>query len=618
MNIHDKIKLSANTAIISGVFCVVVALLLLLNYWQLSKNDPLESQTMQILVERLGKEPNNEELKQDIRQLDLLARKAYFNTHWQIKTGGILLLVGGIIFAVALRFYYSLKAKIEVPEQKTENEIVARLLTQRWLIIAGAGIMALALIASLATTDYLKLFDTVQETAEAPRETESGIEVIEVGETPVVVASSTETAETPAEIESAPEIADEEKVTEASAQQPETATETKPAAPVFPDAAQLRANHPSFRGAFGTGISVRKNIPVDFDIPAGKGLLWKTEVSLPGYNSPVIWGNRVFLSGADGSQKAVYCIDRNSGKILWTQAVTDIQGSPATPPKTTEDTGLAAPSVVTDGIRVYAIFGTGDLICFDMDGNRVWAKNLGVPDNHYGHSSSLIAWQEKLYIQYDTNKSRKLIALNTENGETIWETERNVKVSWASPILIQVGGKYQVVLAADPHLAGYDAETGKELWTAKGLMGEVGPSPAFGERLVFATQEYATLMAVNPANGEVVWQDSDYMSEVSSPVAAGGLVFLATSYGVLVCYDAKTGEKLWEHDSGVGYYSSPIVADNKVFLFDLDGLCQVFAVSREMELIAESPTGEKISATPAFADGRMYIRAGKTVYCIGN
>jgi len=172
-------------------------------------------------------------------------------------------------------------------------------------------------------------------------------------------------------------------------------------------------------------------------------------------------------------------------------------------------------------------------------------------------------------------------------------------------------------MAAEPSGAGYDADTGKELWNAKGLMGEVGPSPAYSDGLVFVTQEYATLMAVNATNGQVVWKDDMYLSEVASPVAAKGMVFVATSYGVLAAFDAKTGDMLWEHDNGVGFYSSPVIAEDKIFLFDTDGKLQVFALAREMNLLAESELGAGVHTTPAFADGRMYVRAGNTLYCIG-
>jgi outer membrane protein assembly factor BamB len=610
MNTQEKINLSSNIAMVAGIFCVAVSLLLLLNFWQMSKSDPLESEAMKVLIERLNKEPGNNELKQDIRHLDLLARKAYFNSQWQVNTGSFLLLFGAIVFALALRVYYSLKSTIEIPEQLVENELKARVLSQKWLLIGGVAVILLAFVASFATVDHLKQYSVDEMATTETQEVEPGIEVIEVGAEPNIVATTT--------IEAEPDVLETTTSEIAPETQPSAASEAAPAATTaLPDAAQIRANYPSFRGPFGNGVSSHRNIPVDFDGPSGKNILWKATVPLSGYNSPVIWGNKVFISGGNAQKREVYCLDRNSGKLIWSKAVDNIPGSPATAPRTTEDTGLAAPSLYTDGIRVYAIFGTGDIIAFDMDGNRVWARNLGVPDNHYGHSSSLIGWKDKLFVQYDTNRGQRLLALNVLNGETVWETPRSVKVSWASPILANVNGKYQIILATDPTVAAYDIDTGKEVWSVRGLMGEVGPSPAFGEGLVFATQEYATLMAINPANGQIVWKDDEYLSEVASPVVAGGMVFLATSYGVLVAYDAKTGEKLWEQDDGPGYYSSPVVADNKLFIFDLDGRLQVYALEREKKLLAESNLGAKITSTPAFSDGRIFIRAGTTIYCIG-
>lgn len=612
MNIRNRLELSRNAAMVSGIFCVAVALLLLLNYWQVSRYDPLESKAMEVLVQRLAENPDDDALKNDIRNLDLLARKAYFNSRWQVTTGSYLLLFGAVVFALALRVYHSLKSKIELPDQKQENELASRILAQRWVILSGAGLLALALVASLASVDHLKSFGTGDSSpeGEASVAADPGIEVIEVGEEPVLVtadtsgvngADTTQVAVLPGAAEGTPGTGDSSAVKEI----------------VFPDAGQLRANHPSFRGPMANGVSGRSNIPLDFDGPSGKNILWKVAVPLPGTNSPVIWGDRLFVTGANAQKREVYCFDRYGGKLLWTAPADKIEGSPATPPRTTEDTGLAAPSVTTDGIHVYAIFGTGDILALDYSGKRVWARNLGVPDNHYGHSSSLVAWKNKVYVQYDTNKAKKLIALDALTGKTVWETTRNVKISWASPILANIGGRMQVVLAADPLLAGYDAETGKELWHASALAGEVGPSPAYGEGLVFGVNEYASLAAVNPSNGQVVWKDDEYLSEVASPVVANGLLFIATSYGVLVCYDAKNGEKLWEADGGVGYYSSPVIADGKLFLFNTDGLLQVYALEREMNLLAEAHLGTKVYTTPAFANNRIFVRAGGNIYCIG-
>ena len=146
-------------------------------------------------------------------------------------------------------------------------------------------------------------------------------------------------------------------------------------------------------------------------------------------------------------------------------------------PKVTDDTGLAAPTMSVDGHRVYALFGTGDVIAFDLDGNRIWARNLGVPRNHYGHSSSLIVWDGKLIIQYDTGKGGRLLALNGTTGESAWDIKRDNRISWASPILVDVDGKMQIITSTDPNVAGYDLETGEEMWLQSIMMGEVGPSP---------------------------------------------------------------------------------------------------------------------------------------------
>jgi len=257
------------------------------------------------------------------------------------------------------------------------------------------------------------------------------------------------------------------------------------------------------------------------------------------------------------------------------------------------------------------------VFAFDMNGKRVWARNLGVPDNHYGHSSSLITWDNKLFIQYDTNRGGKVIALDTATGEQVWETVRDAKISWASPVLVQVDGKYQLVLTADPIVAGYDIQNGKELWSVECMMGEVGPSVGYTDGVVYAANEYATLVAIEIKTRETLWDDDMFLPEAASPLAHNGLLFIATSYGVLVCYDAKTGEKYWEHDVGKTLYSSPVFADGKLFMMDNDGVMRIYEYGKEMKLLSENELGETAGTTPAFADGRIYIRGEKHLYCIG-
>lgn len=609
MTINDKIKLSQNTAVFAGIFCIAVALLLLLNFVQLSKNDPIESKALQALVERLKEEPNNDELKTEIRNFDLLARKAYFNSQWQVKTGACLLLFGVVVLALALRSYYSLKSKIEQPDPVLENEIASRILAQKGIIIVGVVVLALAFGASFLTVNHLNSYQVETETAQAETTPQDqGIQVIEVGEVPQEAASDTLPVENGSVQEQQISPAESQPVADP------TTAETVPSGFTLAD---LQKNHNSFRGPLAQGVSYHKNIPTQWDGVAGTNVLWKSPIPKRGYNSPVIWGDKLFIAGADNQSREVYCYNRADGKLLWTGKADNIPGSPAVPPKVTEDTGLSAPTLTTDGKRVFAIFATGDLIAFDMAGKRIWAKNLGIPDNHYGHSSSLITWSNKLFVQYDTNRGGKVFAFDAASGETVWETVRKAKISWASPVLASVNGKYQLVLTADPIVAGYDVETGKELWALDCMMGEVGPSVAFSDGIVVAANEYARMVAIDSKTGSKIWENDEYLPEASSPVASNGLLVIATSYGVLVCYDLKTGEQYWEHDVGKTLYSSPMIADGKIFMMDNDGVMRIYHFGKEMKLIAENKLGEHAGTTPAFADGKIYIRGDKNLYCIG-
>ena len=602
MTNNDKIKLAQNIAIIAGIFCSVVALLLLLNFWQISKTDPIKSKALEVLFERIKDDPNNDALKAEIRNYDLLARKAYFNSQWQIETGAVLLIFGAVILAFALRVYYSAKAKIEAPEKVLENEIASRMLAQKGIIITGVVIFVLAIAASFASVNYLEKYDaeaTVAENETQPAD--EGIQVIDVGS---------------AKTDSVQAMTSGDSAVSAAVAIDSAKTETAPAAVVL-SAQNIKNNHNSFRGPFGQGVSFHKNIPTQWDGAAGNNIAWKTAIPKHGYNSPVIWGDKIFVSGSDKQSREVYCFDRGTGKLLWTGIADNIQGSPANPPKVTEDTGLSAPTLATDGNQVYAIFATGDIIAFDTNGIRVWARNIGVPDNHYGHSSSLIVWDNKLFVQYDTNRGGKVLALKTDTGETAWEKSRSSKISWASPVLANVGGKYQLVLTADPIVAGYDIKTGEELWQVKCMMGEVGPSVGFADGIVVAANEYAKMVAIDVNTKSVLWEADEYLPEASSPLAYNGLVVIATSYGVLACYDLKTGEKYWEHDVGKTLYSSPMYADGKIFMMDNDGVMRIYEFGKEMKLISENKLGEHAGTTPAFTNGKIYIRGDKNLYCIG-
>ena len=629
MTINDKLKLSQNVAIIAGIFCVVVALLLLLNFWQVSTNDPIESKALVALVERLQDEPNNKELKAEIRNFDLLARKAYFNSQWQIKTGAWLLLFGAIVLAFALHVYHSLKNKIEAPKTQHENEIASRILAQKGVLIVGAVVFVFAIIASFSTVNYLEYYDVNAEAVQAEGTgPDEEIEVINVGEGPVqtndVTATST-IAEDPQESEvvSETEVAETktgaaEQAIEAPAEQPkQTPAEQPQTSSSGLTFAKLKENHNSFRGPLAQGIVYHKNIPTKWNGADGTNICWKSPIPKHGYNSPVIWEDKIFVAGADEQSREVYCYNKANGKLLWTGVADNIPGAPSSMPRVTEDTGLSASTLTTDGKRVYAIFATGDVIAFDLEGKRVWAKNLGVPDNHYGHSSSLLVWDNKLFVQYDTNKSGRILALNSGNGEVVWDKQRDAKISWASPVLAEIEGKYRLLLTADPIVASYDIGSGEEIWAVEAMMGEVGPSVGFSNGVVFAANEYARLVAIDAKSAEIIWENDEYLPEASSPLAHDGLLIIATSYGVIACYNTESGEQYWEDDIGTTLYSSPIYADGKLFMMDNDGIMRIYEYAKEKKLVSENELGEIAGTTPAFDDGHIYIRGEENLYCIG-
>jgi len=626
MDLKNQINVARRTAVISGAFCGLVALLLLLNFWHMRQYEPLESVAIEALVNRLSDEPNNEELKEEIRNFDLLARKAYFTSRWQVKTGTYLLLIGGIVLAISLKIYTDLRARIEKPEEMTEEILKARANAQYWLFLTGGLVLGLSLVAAILTNDYLREFDSMEISQQAPA-VQGNVEVVEVfpsgeraaGEANGALQDSLgvglESEQQPGEVPSGDEAAGAQAGESSSGQ---AAARTATAGAAF-NPGLMKTNQATFRGYMGLGVSYHKNIPENWNGSTGENIRWKVAFSKPGYNTPVIWGDRIYLSGGDAQARMVACYNRHTGQLIWEKEVTGIPGSPASPPRVTDDTGLAAPTMAVDGRRVYAIFATGDVIAFDLEGNRIWGRNLGVPNNHYGHSSSLQVWNNKLVVQYDTNSKGRMLALNTATGETIWDVDRPVHISWSSPILIEVEGKIQIVTTTDPYVMGQDLETGAELWKVEALMGEVGPSAAYANGLVYATNEYARTVAVKPEPGtDFVWESDEYMSEASSPVAFGDLFFLATTYGVLVCYDAGTGEKVWEKEFNDGFYSSPMIADGKLYIIDLGGITHIIKADRSGTIVAEPEMGEDGFALPVFADGLIYLRGMEHLYCIEN
>jgi outer membrane protein assembly factor BamB len=602
-----------NIAIVSAIFIATFSIMLMTNYFQIRGVNPLQSEVIETLRQINDENAGNTALQEQIRQLDLLARKAYFIRIDHLMTGVYILIAALLVFVIALRYYYAGDRNIPAKQITPVDEWLIKTNARRYISLTACALVVAALTFALLSAPHIsdragdKLKANAGETAEIQPDTNADADSLPELPTENAVAEAMP-ADTVADSETAVDtVAETDSTTPVE-------TASKPAASEQPTVP--KTSHNGFRGNNSNAVSAARGIPVKWDLSTGENIAWQSEVPRHGYNSPVISGNKVFVSGADEQARELYCYDLNTGEHLWTLQANDVPGSPAKMPETTSDTGLAASTVATNGRQVCAIFASGDLICADMDGKRIWAKNLGVPENHYGYASSLLAYGNSLIVQYDNSNAPRIMAFNMATGDEQWSRARQEKITWSSPIIAHVGGKPQLVLMGNPAITAYNPDNGEQYWRVEGLNGEVAASPCSAEGIVFGASEYASLIAVDAATGETLWTADEYLPEVSSPVATRENVYVATSYGVLACYDAKTGELKHSHELNTEFYSSPVVADGKLYLFSNNGELYIYSTNNECTLLNSFDTGQKTLTTPAFTDGRIVVRSENGLYCV--
>jgi outer membrane protein assembly factor BamB len=665
MKENNNIKIWQRVSLITAIFTIVISSLLIANFIQFSSFDPVDSQIINELVQRLEENPQDEQLREGIRELDLLHRKAYFSNLWQVRTGGYILLLVVLVFIIAQRI---LRAQNKTPhtESSDNSDFLSRLHKNgKWL---GAGAVVLAIfalsLAFMTSHDMRNQFNQAIADADKPVQVEEDApEQITIEREPANAISNSnveDQTQSPdstiiepvtepldsnkdeqgemqiAQTQGQATVKEEDSNTElADSKESVKIVETEEVADnnAIDNSAENKKNtnttsnywksiekrFANFRGHMGNGIAWYKDVPTQWNGSSGEQLKWKTPIPVHGFSSPIIWDNYVFLTGADDNQRIVYAIDKNLGTLLWEQKIENIDGSPAKSPSVTPDTGHAAPTPATDGDKVYAIYSNGDIAALDFKGNIVWSRNLGVPTNHYGHSSSLMLYKDKVIVQFDHSGEAKVMALSTSDGSTIWSTKRDAKISWASPIIVNTGSRDEIILSSDPIVASYDPETGKELWQFDCIYGEVGPSLAYADGVVYANNEYATLVAIQLGEEpNTLWENDEYLSDVPSPIATEKLMLLVTSYGIVAMYDAKKGDMLWENEFDEGFYSSPILVNDLVYLIDKQGIMHIFKMAEQFEEIGKAPLGEASMCTPAFDEGIIIIRGEKNLYCFGS
>lgn len=543
---------------IAGGFTLVVAMTMIFSLVQLRTINPLDNPVLLSIKDQYDKDPENAGKAAQVRAMDLMARKAYFSSRWQVETGSYLLLAAAVIFIFCQRLISDHEKLIPVRPGAKPDPSGLQEKSRKYLIASASVISLTAIVGSFVLRNELP--DPTAKTETSGQSTEQ----------------VNEKAQKPDDI-----------------------------------------NYPFFRGQDSRGIVSGSDYPTEWNGTEGKNIDWKVQIPKQGQSSPVIWGDKIFITGAQEKECEVYCINKISGDILWIGSASKIPGEPEVLPEVDHDAGLAASTVATNGNEVCAVFANGNLICFNMDGKQKWAKNLGVPKNSYGYSSSLIIYKNLLLVQFDSEEKISLIGFDIETGDLKWETIRQGRAVWSSPVLAIFNGKPHLIINGNPKVSGYDPLTGTELWAVECMSGDVAPSVAVNSTMVYAVTDYAQLAAIKPGTGaSIIWNDNTFTPDVSSPVANDDFLFLSTGNGDVVCYNPVKGDTLWTHYFMDQFYASPIIADNMVYLLDRSGVMHIIKAGSEYELIAESPIGEATDCTPAFSDKKIYIRGKKNLYCI--
>ncbi len=543
-----------------GVLALVIAIIMMLQYVNIMKFNPESSQQIPQLKQALLADKDNAELQNYVRELDLFARSSWFIAQEQLRMGGLILasLVGVLLLGV-LYLNVTAPKKTDLQELTGEERAAAKL---RYVL----GAIALCLCGGAVAVSQM-------ETPVAP------------------VASKDAPAE---EVEAAPVAAPAVTVT----------------------AEEFAANWTQFRGSAHDSRALDDTLFTDWDVEEDKNVLWKTEVPLSGFSSPIKWGNQIFVTGGDKSNRKIFCYDATVGTLLWEHDASGIEGSPATAPKVTDDTGYAASTPATDGQRVFAAFATGDLVAVDLQGNRVWAKHLGELKNPYGYASSMVSTPTQVLVQYDNEEEQILYLFDSATGEELWKVKREVSTSWSTPIIVDG----IIALVTSSTVEAYELATGKELWTQEIMGGEVAVAPVYVDGKVIVANDNATAACLDMKTGEIIWESCDFdLPDVSTPVVYEGMLILCTSGGIIEGVDLETGELLWEEELDYGFYNSILLVGKQMINFDMEGTAYIFTATKDgFEAIETKSMGELVVAMPIAQDGKLWVRSKTQLYCLGS
>jgi outer membrane protein assembly factor BamB len=405
-----------------------------------------------------------------------------------------------------------------------------------------------------------------------------------------------------------------------------------------------------WRGPLGTGVAPRADPPVAWS--EGENVRWKTPIPGKGLSTPVVWGDRIFVTTAipHGEAEAsegghspgahdnvapsrrqklvVLAVDRRDGRILWQKVVRTLH-----PHESTHVTGSwASASPVTDGERVFAFFGSGGLYALSFDGTLAWETDLGKMRVKHGHGegSSPALHGNTLVVNWDHEGESFLVAIDKRTGKERWRVARDEITSWSSPLIVEVDGKPQVIVAATGRVRGYELKDGNLIWECGGLSGNVVATPVAADGIVYVANSYETraMLAIRLAGAKgditgtdaVIWTRNRDTPYVPSPILYGGaLCFLKHYQGFLTCVDAKTGETLLGPARLPGIrnvYASPAGAADRIYITDRDGTTLVVRRGPELKPLARNRLDDSFSASPALVGDQLILRGERYLYSV--
>jgi outer membrane protein assembly factor BamB len=393
-------------------------------------------------------------------------------------------------------------------------------------------------------------------------------------------------------------------------------------------------NWPSWRGPRGDGTSSEKDVPTAWS--ASENVRWKVKLPGPGNSSPIVWGERVFLTQSldrKGAERAVLCFDRAVGKLLWQKSIA-FQGEE--PTHATNPYCAASP--VTDGERVIASHGSAGVVCYDFSGQEHWRRDLGPFVHIWGTAASPILYEDLVILNAGPGERTFLLAMNKRTGQDVWKVDepggnsgqkgQNDWVgSWSTPRIVKVDGQDQLIMSWPNVVKAYDPKTGQVIWTCAGLTALVYTSPLVTPKLVVAMSGFhgSALAVKTGGRGDItgshrLWAHKDKMPQrIGSGMIVGDYLYMANAGpGTVQCIELATGKDRWDNQRlGAAFWSSLVMAGDKIYATDQDGDTFVFAAKPNFEELSRNRLGEHTNASLAISGGSIFIRTYEHLWCIG-